>query len=76
MFDAGWSVIHTVFMETACRTYAASIGPWTKRGGMYELVADPKTKAAIRNFEKNYNMPVTGEPSEALVTKMKNLGLL
>ena len=39
-------------------------------------VAGPETKAAIRNFEKNYNMPVTGEPSEALLKKMKSLGVL
>ena len=39
-------------------------------------VAGPETKAAIRNFEKNYNMPVTGEPSDALLKKMKSLGVL
>lgn len=39
-------------------------------------VAGPETKAAIRNFEKNYNMPVTGEPSDALLKKMKDVGFL
>jgi peptidoglycan hydrolase-like protein with peptidoglycan-binding domain len=34
------------------------------------------TKAAIRSFEKAYRMPVTGEPSEAVLKKLKSIGAL
>jgi len=39
-------------------------------------VAGEATKAAIRAFEKNYNLPVTGEPSERVVKKLKSIGAL
>lgn len=39
-------------------------------------VAGEATKAAIRAFEKNYNLPVTGEPSERVVRKLKSIGAI
>ena len=39
-------------------------------------VAGEATKAAIRAFEKNYNLPVTGEPSERIVKKLKSIGAI
>ncbi len=39
-------------------------------------VAGEATKAAIRAFEKNYNLPVTGEPSERIVRKLKSIGAI
>lgn len=34
-----------------------------------------KTKAAIREFQSLFGLPVTGEPSEALYAKMREVGL-
>lgn len=39
-------------------------------------VAGEATRAAIRAFEKNYNLPVTGEPSERVVKKLKSIGAI
>lgn len=39
-------------------------------------VAGEATRTAIRAFEKNYNMPVTGEPSESVVRKLKSIGAI
>lgn len=39
-------------------------------------IAGPQTKAAIRNFEKNYRLPQTGEPSERVLDKLKAIGAL
>lgn len=39
-------------------------------------VAGEATKAAIRAFEKNYNLPVTGKPSERIVKKLKSIGAI
>jgi peptidoglycan hydrolase-like protein with peptidoglycan-binding domain len=39
-------------------------------------VAGAATRAAIRAFEKNYNLPVTGEPSERVLRKLKSIGAL
>ena len=39
-------------------------------------VAGEATRAAIRAFEKNYNLPVTGEPSERVVQKLKSIGAI
>jgi peptidoglycan hydrolase-like protein with peptidoglycan-binding domain len=38
--------------------------------------AGAATKAAIRSFEKAYRLPVTGEPSEAVLKKLKSIGAL
>ncbi|MBX9459217.1 MAG: peptidoglycan-binding protein [Rhizobium sp.] len=34
------------------------------------------TRAAIRAFEKSYRLPVTGEPSEAVLKKLKSIGAI
>jgi peptidoglycan hydrolase-like protein with peptidoglycan-binding domain len=34
------------------------------------------TRAAIRNFEKSYRLPVTGEPSERVLKKLKSIGAI
>lgn len=39
-------------------------------------VAGAQTKEAIRHFEKHYRLPVTGEPSEAVLEKLKKIGAL
>jgi peptidoglycan hydrolase-like protein with peptidoglycan-binding domain len=39
-------------------------------------VVGEATRSAIRDFEKSYNMPVTGEPSERIVRKLKSIGAL
>ena len=39
-------------------------------------IAGEKTKAAIRNFEKNYRLPPTGEPSRRVLDKLKSIGAL
>jgi peptidoglycan hydrolase-like protein with peptidoglycan-binding domain len=39
-------------------------------------VAGEATRAAIRAFEKSYNLPVTGEPSERVVRKLKSIGAI
>ncbi|MDB5526319.1 MAG: peptidoglycan-binding protein [Rhizobium sp.] len=39
-------------------------------------VAGEATRAAIRAFEKNYNLPVTGEPSERVIRKLKSIGAI
>lgn len=39
-------------------------------------VVGEATRSAIRAFEKSYNMPVTGEPSERIVKKLKSIGAL
>lgn len=39
-------------------------------------VAGAQTKEAIRHFEKHYRLPVTGEPNEAVLEKLKKIGAL
>ena len=39
-------------------------------------IAGERTKAAIRNFEKNYRLPETGEPNERVLHKLKSIGAL
>jgi len=39
-------------------------------------VVGEATRSAIRAFEKSYNMPVTGEPSDRIVRKLKSIGAL
>jgi peptidoglycan hydrolase-like protein with peptidoglycan-binding domain len=39
-------------------------------------IAGEKTKAAIRNFEQNYRLPVTGEPSQRVLDKLIAIGAL
>lgn len=39
-------------------------------------IAGEQTKAAIRNFEKNYRLPQTGEPNERVLDKLKSIGAL
>ena len=34
------------------------------------------TRAAIRAFEKSYRLPITGEPSEAVLKKLKSIGAI
>ena len=35
-----------------------------------------KTRTAIRHFEKHYRLPVTGEPNELVLAKLKDIGAL
>ncbi|MCR6498929.1 peptidoglycan-binding protein [Shinella sp. CPCC 101442] len=35
-----------------------------------------KTRLAIRHFEKHYRLPVTGEPNEQVLAKLKDIGAL
>lgn len=35
-----------------------------------------KTRSAIRHFEKHYRLPVTGEPNEQVLAKLKDIGAL
>ncbi|MBT9368627.1 peptidoglycan-binding domain-containing protein [Rhizobium sp. CSW-27] len=39
-------------------------------------VVGEQTKAAIRHFQKHYRLPVTGEPSQAVLDKLKSIGAL
>ena len=39
-------------------------------------IAGEATRAAIRAFEKNYRLPVTGEPSERVFRKLKSIGAI
>ncbi|SIQ54707.1 Putative peptidoglycan binding domain-containing protein [Rhizobium sp. RU35A] len=39
-------------------------------------VVGDTTKAAIRHFQKHYRLPVTGEPSQAVLDKLKSIGAL
>lgn len=39
-------------------------------------IAGSETRKAIRSFEKHYRMPQTGEPSQALLDKLKEIGAL
>jgi peptidoglycan hydrolase-like protein with peptidoglycan-binding domain len=39
-------------------------------------VAGDQTRAAIRHFEKHYRLPETGEPSDAVLKKMKEIGAI
>jgi peptidoglycan hydrolase-like protein with peptidoglycan-binding domain len=39
-------------------------------------IAGEATRTAIRAFEKSYRMPVTGEPSERVLAKLKSIGAL
>ena len=39
-------------------------------------VAGAQTRDAIRHFEKHYRLPQTGEPSQAVLKKMKEIGAL
>jgi peptidoglycan hydrolase-like protein with peptidoglycan-binding domain len=39
-------------------------------------VAGEQTKNAIRAFEKHYRLPVTGEPNEAVLRKLQEIGAL
>ena len=38
--------------------------------------AGEQTKNAIRAFEKHYRLPVTGEPNDAVLNKLKEIGAL
>lgn len=39
-----------------------------------EGVAGPGTRAAIRQFQKYYRLPITGEPSAEVLAKLKEIG--
>nr|WP_316653241.1 peptidoglycan-binding domain-containing protein [uncultured Gellertiella sp.] len=39
-------------------------------------VAGPSTRKAIRAFEKYYNLPITGEPSQSVLNHMRDFGLV
>lgn len=39
-------------------------------------MAGEQTRTAIRNFEKHYRLPETGEPNEAVLKKLKSIGAL
>lgn len=44
------------------------------KGVKVDGIAGDATRAAIRSFEKSYRMPVTGEPSQKLLDKLKSIG--
>ncbi|PKA40323.1 peptidoglycan-binding protein [Rhizobium sullae] len=39
-------------------------------------VAGEQTRTAIRRFQKHYNLPETGEPNEAVLKKLKEIGAI
>jgi len=39
-------------------------------------IAGEATRTAIRAFEKSYRLPVTGEPSESVLKKLKSIGAI
>ena len=39
-------------------------------------VAGEQTRSAIRHFEKHYRLPETGQPSDKVLKKMKEIGAL
>ncbi|MGV2098316.1 peptidoglycan-binding domain-containing protein [Rhizobium sp. 21-4511-3d] len=39
-------------------------------------VAGEQTRAAIRHFQKHYNLPENGEPNEAVLRKLKEIGAI
>ena len=39
-------------------------------------LAGERTRTAIRHFEKHYRLPVTGEPNERVLAKLKDIGAL
>jgi peptidoglycan hydrolase-like protein with peptidoglycan-binding domain len=39
-------------------------------------VPGEQTRAAIRRFERHYQLPETGEPSAAVLKKLKSIGAL
>jgi peptidoglycan hydrolase-like protein with peptidoglycan-binding domain len=39
-------------------------------------IAGEETRAAIRAFEKSYRLPVTGEPSQRVLDKLKSIGAI
>lgn len=39
-------------------------------------VAGEQTRAAIRHFQKHYNLPENGEPTEAVLKKLKEIGAI
>ncbi|MBX4902657.1 peptidoglycan-binding protein [Rhizobium bangladeshense] len=39
-------------------------------------VAGEQTRAAIRHFQKHYNLPENGEPNEAVLKKLKEIGAI
>ncbi|TPW29530.1 peptidoglycan-binding protein [Martelella alba] len=45
-------------------------------GIVVDGVAGASTQAAILNFQKHYRLPETGEPSEAVLAKLKEIGAL
>ncbi|WP_176083434.1 peptidoglycan-binding protein [Martelella sp. HB161492] len=45
-------------------------------GIVVDGVAGQSTKAAILNFQKHYRLPETGEPSEAVLKKLQEIGAL
>jgi peptidoglycan hydrolase-like protein with peptidoglycan-binding domain len=38
-------------------------------------VIGPRTKAAIKEFQSLFGLPVTGEPDDRLLAKMREVGL-
>ena len=39
-------------------------------------VAGEQTRTAIRHFQKHYNLPENGEPNEAVLKKLKEIGAI
>ncbi len=35
-----------------------------------------QTRAAIRHFQKHYNLPEDGEPNQAVLKKLKEIGAI
>ena len=56
-------------------TTVADIQAYLRRGGMYngriDGIAGPKTRTAIREYQRRHALPITGIPSEILLDYMK-----
>lgn len=46
------------------------------QGMRVDGIAGPRTRAAIRDFERHYRLPETGEPSERVLSKLREIGAL
>lgn len=58
----------TKIQEGLARFYKDDVEP--------DGIAGARTRAAIRNFQKHYKMNVDGEPSQAVLDKLKSVGAI
>jgi peptidoglycan hydrolase-like protein with peptidoglycan-binding domain len=73
--DSGDKTTEPVPVETVMKIQKA-LSKFAYANIKVDGVAGAATRAAIRSFEKNYNLPVTGEPSERVLKKLKAIGAL